>query len=106
MRLRVPSRRTWGGSVHGLGADGRGPVTASTADLEALLARAEEHGCVAESEIAELAESLGLEEDELNDLHPAVEARAVVISDDCARALPDGPPVQTAYTNTDLAVFT
>src|SRR5438128_2207593 len=81
-------------------------MTVSTADLEVLLARGEEAGCIAASEIAELAETLGLEDDELNELHAAIEARGLEVSDDCARVVPEGPPQQTAYTNADLAVFT
>jgi RNA polymerase primary sigma factor len=81
-------------------------MTVTPADLEALLARAEEHGCVQESDIAELAEHLGLEEDDLNEVHAAIEARGIDITDDCARSTPDTGPTPTAYTNLDLAVFT
>jgi RNA polymerase primary sigma factor len=81
-------------------------VTVSAVDLEALLARGEDAGCVAESDIAELAEQLGLEEDDVNEVHAAIEARGYEISDDCARPLPEGRPTATAYTNTDLATFT
>ena len=81
-------------------------MTVSTADLEALLARGEELGCIAESEIAELAQTLGLEDDEVNDLHAAIEAHGLEVSDDCARTMPDGKPQPTGYTNADLAVFT
>jgi RNA polymerase primary sigma factor len=78
----------------------------SPVDLDALLARAEEHGCVAESEIAQLAEQLSLDEDEVNDLHAALESRGIEVTDDCARALPAGTPEQVAYTHADLAVYT
>jgi RNA polymerase primary sigma factor len=81
-------------------------VTVSAVDLEALLARGEDAGCVAESDIAELAEQLGLGEDDVNEVHAAIEARGYEISDDCARPLPEGRPTATAYTNTDLATFT
>ncbi len=81
-------------------------MTVSPADLEALIARGEEHGCVAESEVALFAENLALDEDQVNEIHAALEARGVEISDDCARVLPDGPPVQTKYTHVELAVFT
>src|SRR4051812_34169634 len=53
-----------------------------------------------------MAENLGLEDEELNELHAAIEARGLEVSDDCARPLPEGKPAQTTYTNTDLAVFT
>src|SRR4051812_15975665 len=81
-------------------------TAATPADLDALLARGEEAGCVAESEIAELVEALGLEEDEVNDLHAAIEARGIDVSDDCARTLPHAPATAATYTNTALAAFT
>jgi RNA polymerase primary sigma factor len=78
-----------------------------SADFEALIAKAEEVGCVAESDIAELAEGHGLEEEELNDLHAAIEARGLEISDDCARQPVEGPAARPLnITNADLAVFT
>jgi len=81
-------------------------VTVTTAELEALIARGEEQGCIAESEVAELAQTLGLEDDEVNELHAAIEAHGLEISDDCARTVPEGRPSTTGYTNHDLAVFT
>src|SRR4051812_34667485 len=77
----------------------------SPVDLEALLARAEEHGCVAESEIAQLVEQLTLDEDEVNDLHAALESRGIEVTDDCARTQP-GAPEQVSYTHTELAAYT
>jgi RNA polymerase primary sigma factor len=76
------------------------------ADLEALLARADEHGCVAESEVASLVEALALDEDEVQEVHAVIEARGIEITDDCARTLPEAPPEAVTYTNIDLAVFT
>jgi RNA polymerase primary sigma factor len=81
-------------------------MTASPADFDALFARGEEHGCIAESEVATFVEQLALEDEAVNDLYAALEARGIEITDDCARALPDGPPTPTRYTNMDLAVFT
>jgi RNA polymerase primary sigma factor len=81
-------------------------VSVTTADLDALLARAEEHGCIAESEIAELAQTLNLDEDELNELHATIERHGIDISDDCARTMPEGKAEPATYTNHDLAVFT
>src|SRR3712207_6225143 len=80
-------------------------MTVSTADLEALLARAEGEECIAESEVAAFAEQHGLEEDEVNELHATLEARGLDIPDDCARTLPDGAPQQVSYTHSELAVF-
>jgi RNA polymerase primary sigma factor len=81
-------------------------MSVSVVDLEALVARGEEAGCISASEIAELAESLHLEEEEVNEIHAALDARGIDISDDCARTLPEGTPAKTSYTNSELAVFT
>jgi len=82
-------------------------MTVSPADLEALVARAEEPGCIAESEVAAFVEQLALEEEQVNDLHAALEARGLEITDDCARPMvSEGPLAPTTYTNLDLAVFT
>ena len=81
-------------------------MTVSLSDLEVLIARGEEHGCVAESEVAAFAEQLALDEDEINELHAAIEARGLDITDDCARTVPAGQPQTTSYTNVELAVFT
>jgi RNA polymerase primary sigma factor len=78
----------------------------SPADLDALLARAEEHGCVAESELAGLAEHLSLDQDEVNELYATLEARGLEITDDCARTLPEGTAETVSYTHADLAVYT
>jgi RNA polymerase primary sigma factor len=81
-------------------------MTVSISDLEALLARGEDHGCIAESDVAAFAENLALDEDAVNELHATIEARGFDITDDCARTLPEGQPQATTYTNVDLAVFT
>src|SRR5215212_8164197 len=83
-------------------------TTVPTLDLEALFAKAEELGCVASSDIAALAEALELDDEQLNDIHAAVEARGLEINDDCARQ----PVVGAAstggvqLTNSELAVYT
>ena len=61
---------------------------------------------MAASEVAAFAEQLALDEDEVNDLHQAISARGLEISDDCARPAVEGAPQGTAYTHVDLAVFT
>ncbi len=81
-------------------------MTVSPSDLEALLARGEELGCIAESEIATFVEHLALEEEDTQAVHAAIEARGFEITDDCANTLPDAAPARTGYTNLDLAVFT
>src|SRR5215212_4262814 len=83
-------------------------TTVPAFDLEALFAKAEEVGCVAESDIAQLAEALDLDEDQLNEIHAAVEARGYEINDDCARRPVEGEASTggVAITNEALAVFT
>jgi RNA polymerase primary sigma factor len=81
-------------------------MTVSPADLEALFTRADEHGCVAESEIAQFVEQLELDDEAVNDLHAALESRGIEVTDDCARTLPEGTRVATQYTNVELAVYT
>jgi RNA polymerase primary sigma factor len=60
-----------------------------------LLRRGEEAGCVHASAL----DSLGLEPEELNELHDELEARNVEVRDDCGRE--DAPPAR--YTNAELA---
>src|SRR4051812_44648495 len=81
-------------------------TTASTLDLEALFAKAEEVGCVASSDIAQLAEALELDDDQVNDIHAAVEARGFDVNDDCARLPVEGSTAGVKITDTELAVFT
>jgi RNA polymerase primary sigma factor len=54
--------------------------------LQALLAGAEERGCVNLSELDELAQALELGDDELGALHERFEAQGIELSDDCGRA--------------------
>jgi len=74
-----------------------------TPEIDLLLARGEEAGCVAESEVAEIADTLALESDEVSELHELLESRGIDVNDDCARA------VSTAgakYTQAELAGYT
>ncbi|MGI8622541.1 MAG: sigma-70 family RNA polymerase sigma factor [Solirubrobacteraceae bacterium] len=81
-------------------------MTVSPADLDVLLTRGDELGCVAESEVATFVEQLALGEDEVDAVHAAIESRGIAVTDDCARTMPDAAPEATRYTNIDLAVFT
>src|SRR4051794_35610423 len=83
-------------------------ATVPAPELEALFAKAEELGCVAGSDIAALAEHLDLDDDQLNDVHAAVEARGYDVNDDCARQPVVGEAATggVAVTNTELAVYT
>src|SRR5688572_18545946 len=83
-------------------------MTVPTLDLEALFAKAEEVGCVASSDIAALAEALDLDEEQVNDIHAAVEARGLEVNDDCARqpVVGEASTGGVSITNNQLAVFT
>jgi RNA polymerase primary sigma factor len=74
--------------------------------LDVFLARGEEQGCVNESDVNEIVETLGLDEDAVSELHANLEARKVDINDDCARILGEDAAKPVVYTNTDLALFT
>ena len=69
------------------------------APLAALLDRGEDNGCVNLSELDALARRLDVPDDDLCELHEAVEARGIDVSDDCGRA---GVPA-TEYGNGSLA---
>jgi RNA polymerase primary sigma factor len=79
-------------------------MTLPKQELEALIAHGEDAGCIQESAIAELVESFGLEGDDVQAIHEAIEARGVEISDDCART-GDAPPPPT-YTLGEMAAYT
>jgi RNA polymerase primary sigma factor len=68
------------------------------ANVEALLTRGEESGCLELSEVNELVERLELDEDEVERLYEAAQARDIELSDDCGRERDE--PV---YVNGDLA---
>jgi RNA polymerase primary sigma factor len=69
------------------------------AQLEALIARGEEQECIEISELNELVDALGLEEDEIGAVHDEIERRGIEVRDDCARASAQG----STYVNGDLA---
>jgi RNA polymerase primary sigma factor len=69
------------------------------AQLEALLAQGEEHGCIELSHVDEVAQALDLEDDDVQGLYEEIERRGIELKDDCARAeAPDA-----TYVNGDLA---
>ena len=53
--------------------------------IAALLDRGEQHGCVALSEVDELAQSLELEDDDVGRLYEQLETRGIDLRDDCGR---------------------
>jgi RNA polymerase primary sigma factor len=75
------------------------PATHFSPQITAVLDRAEEVGCITLSELNALAETAGLEDDDLRDLHDELERRHVDVDDDCGR---DGVEA-TRYLNEDLA---
>jgi RNA polymerase primary sigma factor len=69
------------------------------AQLETLLARGEEHGCIELSEVDEVAQTLELEDDDVQALYEEIERRGIDLRDDCGRQ--DAP--DATYVNGDLA---
>src|SRR3954462_3022573 len=54
-------------------------------EIEALLERGEEMGCLNLSEVDDLAKRLEFDDDELDALHERIDARGVDLTDDCGR---------------------
>ena len=72
--------------------------SATPSQLLVFLHRGEEAGCVNLSELDELAQTLDLGEDEVEELHEQLDARGVEVTDDCGRQV-----VDVKYANHDLA---
>jgi RNA polymerase primary sigma factor len=70
-------------------------------ELEALIARGEEEGCVDLSQFNELVAEHELDDDELARLYEVLDHRGIELSDDCGRERED-----STYVNGDLAVAT
>ena len=74
-------------------------------EIEALLDRGEEVGCLNLSEVDDLAKKLELEDEDLDTLHERVDARGIELSDDCGRsdasARTDFKPAELASSTTD-----
>jgi RNA polymerase primary sigma factor len=69
--------------------------------LQALMERGEEEGCINLSAFSELVQTLELDEDEVSGLYEQLEERGVELTDDCGRDNDDA-----TYVNGDLAVAT
>ena len=54
-------------------------------EIEALLERGEEQGCLNLSEVDDLAKRLEFDDDELDALHERIDARGIDLTDDCGR---------------------
>jgi RNA polymerase primary sigma factor len=74
----------------------------STPQIDALISRGDELGCLNLSEVSELTQELGLSEEEAQALDDRLEARGIDVSDDCGRQA-DAPP---SYANGELATMT
>ena len=70
--------------------------------LDTLIHRGEQEGCVNLSELNDVADDLGLGEDEAAEMHEALEARGIEVSDDCGRE--EAEP--TRYSNPEVAGIT
>ena len=75
--------------------------TPREAAIANLLARAADSGCVEESEVADIADRLGLDETDVADIAERIEALGLEIRDDCGRAAES-----TTYDNEELAHHT
>ena len=69
------------------------------AALQALLDRGEESGCIEFSEVDELAQTLDLEDEQVQEVYEEIERRGIGLRDNCAR---ESAPAAT-YVNVDLA---
>ncbi len=75
-------------------------MEASTAErqVDELIERVGSEGCVELSELSEISQSLGLDDDAMTDLHERLAERGVDISDDCGRRSRE----PSTYRNGDL----
>jgi RNA polymerase primary sigma factor len=74
----------------------------NTSQIEALISRGDERGCLDLSEVSELTQELDLSDEDAQALADRLEARGIEVTDDCGRAA-DAPP---SYGNGDLAAMT
>ena len=74
-------------------------------EVEALIARGDDAGCVQQSDVADLIETFSLEGDDVQAIHEAIEARGLEVSDDCAREV-DSPSPPPTYTLSEMASYT
>ncbi len=72
------------------------------AQIDALLDRGEEQGCLHISELHEFVGLLELDEEGIEDLYDRIEERGIEVTDDCVRA----DAVDASYVNGDLAATT
>ena len=75
--------------------------TAAQAQLEALLDRGEEQGCLDLSELDQLIQTLELDDEEVEGLHDQIDDRRIELRDDCGREA-----VDSTYLHDELATTT
>jgi RNA polymerase primary sigma factor len=76
--------------------------TMSSEQIQKLIARGEELGCLDMSAISEFAQEHDLSEDEVEALEAELDERGIEVTDDCARSTAE----DAVYVNGDLAVAT
>ena len=74
----------------------------STDQIQRLIARGEEQGCLNMSAVSEFAQEHDLSEEEVEALEAELDERGIEITDDCSRATAD----EAVYVNGDLAAAT
>ena len=67
--------------------------------ITALLDRGEEQGCLNLTELEELSQALGLQEDDVREIYELIDEKNIDVSDDCGRAGVEA----TRYLNENLA---
>ena len=72
---------------------------ATQIQIAALLDRGEEQGCLNLTELDELVQAVGLQEDDVREIYELIEDRNIDVSDDCGR----GSVEATRYLNENLA---
>src|SRR3954454_22003366 len=78
--------------------------TLAMPEIEALLERGEEQGCLNLSEVDDLAKRLEFDDEELETLHERIETRGIDLTDDCAR--PGAPATRVEFKPEELATST
>jgi RNA polymerase primary sigma factor len=74
----------------------------NTSQIDALISRGDDAGCINLSELSELTHELDLSDDEAQAVADRLEARGIDVTDDCGRRA-DAPP---SYANDGLATMT
>jgi RNA polymerase primary sigma factor len=72
------------------------------ARLDALIAQADTKGCVNLSELSELMQEAGLDDEQSHEIHEGLEARDIELTDDCGHT----DVADLRYVNEDVAVVT